>query len=178
MSQEELSQLIGVAFQDFERYSFTIRENVALGGVERMDEDEAVKGALSKALAEDLCSSLNQSLGRVDEDGVDLSGGQWQRIAIARALFGEKKYIILDEPTAAIDPVAESEMYQSFRRSLEGRTGLVISHRLASAAFADCILVIDKGKVIESGTHQELLEKGGRYAYMWKVQSAWYEGQA
>lgn len=177
ISREELSRLVGVAFQDFERYFFTVRENVALGRVERMDEDEAVKEALSKALAEDLCSSLDQFLGRIDEDGVDLSGGQWQRIAIARALFGEKKYIILDEPTAAIDPVAESEMYQSFRRSLEGRTGLIISHRLASAIFADRILVIDKGKVIEEGTHQTLLEKGGKYAYMWKVQSVWYERQ-
>lgn len=175
ISGEELSRLIGVAFQDFERYSLTLRENVALGKTQDMEKEEAVREALSKAGVREPGLNLEQPLGHVEENGMDLSGGQWQRIAIARALFGDKNYIILDEPTAAIDPVAESEMYQSFRQAMKGKTGLVISHRLASAAFADRILVIEKGRIAETGTHQELLEKGGLYAHMWEVQSAWYE---
>lgn len=176
LSPDELSQLIGVAFQDFEHYAFTIRENVALGNIKLLKNDELIREALKGALADDLKDNLDMILGKIDEDGIDLSGGQWQRIAIARALFGGKKYVILDEPTSAIDPVAESEMYESFRQSLKGRTGVVISHRLASAAFTDRILVISQGKLVESGTHQQLLDKKGIYMHMWEAQSAWYEG--
>ena len=174
LDRQELGRRIGVAFQDFERYSLTVRENVALGNRELLQDDGEIRKALKGAMAEEFSACLDQPLGKLKPEGTDLSGGQWQRLAVARALFGGKPYIVLDEPAAAIDPVAESQMYETFRQSLKGRTGIVVSHRLASAAFSDRIFVIHEGKAAESGTHRELLEKNGIYAHMWKVQSRWY----
>lgn len=175
LDRQELGKRIGVVFQDFERYSLTVRENTALGNLQLSQDDGEVRKALALARAEEFSDCLDQPLGKLKPEGRDLSGGQWQRLAVARALFGGKPYIILDEPTAAIDPVAESEMYESFRQSLKARTGIVVSHRLASASFSDRIFVISEGRVAESGTHQELLKKNGIYARMWKMQSRWYK---
>ena len=174
-SRGELGRRMGVAFQDFFRYSLTVRENVALGNLDLLGDEKALERALLGAKAEEFQECLDVPLGKLEEDGRDFSGGQWQRLAVARALFGEKPYIILDEPTAAIDPAAESGMYEAFRQSLKGRTGIVVSHRLASAAFSDRILVLEHGQAAELGTHQELLAKKGIYAHMWQVQSRWYE---
>ncbi len=174
-SRGELGRRMGVAFQDFFRYSLTVRENVALGNLNLLGDEKALERALLGAKAEEFLECLDVPLGKLEEDGRDFSGGQWQRLAVARALFGEKPYIILDEPTAAIDPAAESGMYEAFRQSLKGRTGIVVSHRLASAAFSDRILVLEHGQAAELGTHQELLVKKGIYAHMWQVQSRWYE---
>lgn len=178
LGRNEVRKKLGIAFQDFWRYWLTVRENVALGNLEERNQDDMVKKALNEALAGDLFEDLDSVLGNLTQEGRDLSGGQWQRLAVARALFGEKEYIILDEPTAAIDPVAESELYSSFQKSLTGRTGIIVSHRLASAAFTRRILVISGGKVAEEGSHQALLEQNGIYSRMWKLQSAWYgEGE-
>lgn len=174
-SRGELGRRMGVAFQDFFRYSLTVRENVALGNLDLLGDEKALERAFLGAKAEEFLECLDVPLGKLEEDGRDFSGGQWQRLAVARALFGEKPYIILDEPTAAIDPAAESGMYEAFRQSLKGRTGIVVSHRLASAAFSDRILVLEHGQAAELGTHQELLAKKGIYAHMWQVQSRWYE---
>lgn len=170
--------LFGVIFQDFTKYSFTLRENVALGSLDRLREDEAILGALRDGMAEDVLalgeSGLDMNLGKLEEDGVDLSGGQWQRIALARALISDAAFVILDEPTAAMDPIAESRMYESFYEVMKERGSIMISHRLASAKMADQIIVLKDGQICETGTHAALMEKQGAYCEMYRQQSAWY----
>lgn len=111
---------------------------------------------------------------RIAEHGTELSGGEVQRLLLARALYKDAPVLILDEPTAALDPVAENEIYQSYSRLTEGRTSVFISHRLASTRFCDRILVMENGQIVESGTHEELLEQNGKYAEMFRVQSRYY----
>ena len=132
-----------------------------------------VRAALKNAECGELCGKLDCRLG-TEEGGLDLSGGQWQKLAIARALYGGGKYILLDEPTSAIDPVAENEMYECFRNVFKKRGGIMISHRLASTCVADRIIVLSKGKIIEEGTRTELMSRNGLFAKMWEVQSSWY----
>ena len=122
----------------------------------------------------ELCGDLERLLG-TEQGGTDLSGGQWQRLAISRALYGEGEFILMDEPTSAIDPVAESEMYECFREVFKRRGGIMISHRLASTCVADRIIVLADGAVAESGTQAELLKNQGLFAQMWEAQSSWYE---
>ena len=107
-------------------------------------------------------------------DGVDVSGGQWQRIAIARGLYRTSDFIVLDEPTAAIDPLEESNIYRRFAEISRGKTALIVTHRLGSARIADRIVVMDEGRIVESGTHEELLRKDGKYTQMWQAQAQYY----
>ena len=170
---ESLQKSIAAVFQDFEKYTLTLRENVALGEILRINEDEAILESLRKGLANDF-TDLDMNLGRIQEDGVDLSGGQWQRIALARGLFSSGNFIILDEPTASLDPMAESELYHGFVNTLKERGSLIVSHRLASAKMADTILVLANGCIAEQGTHDELIGKKGLYSEMYNTQSRWY----
>ena len=121
---------------------------------------------------------LDTNLNHLEENGVSLSGGQWQRLAIARAYMARGRYLLLDEPTASIDPVAESRMYREFVRILKGKGAVIVSHRLASAMFADRILVFDQGRIVESGSHEALLAGGGLYCEMFRRQAAWYRDTA
>ena len=168
-----LRRVFSVVFQDFCKYELTLRENVAFGDISKLNNDTALYGALKTGLAEDI-AGLDTPLGKLDENGVDISGGQWQRIAVARACLPDSAFIILDEPTASLDPIAESDMYHSFAEVLKNRGCIMISHRLASARMADKIIVLSDGTVSESGSHNELMEAGGLYARMYKAQSAWY----
>lgn len=174
LSQKQLHDLLCVVFQDFCRYNLSLRENVALSQIDRIGDDLEIRQALEKANAENISDNLDVPLGKIEDDGIDMSGGQWQRIAFSRALFSDSMFVILDEPTSSLDPLAESEMYQSFARILNDRGCIMISHRLASAKMADRIIVINDGIVIENGNHDELLENNGLYAQMWKIQSSWY----
>ena len=176
-SQEALNGLFGVVFQDFVRYSLTVRDNIALGSLSS-EEDSSIAASLELAglngFVKHLPRGYETPLGKVLAGGVDVSGGQWQRLAVARSLASEAPVRILDEPTAALDPLAESEVYESYSRVSAGLTTLFISHRLGSTKIADRILVIHEGTIKESGTHDRLMQEGGVYAQMFEAQESWY----
>ena len=176
--QDALNGLFGVVFQDFARYSLTVRDNVVLRD-RRNDGDALVAASLQEAGLGELVAGLPRGadtpLGKVLAGGVDISGGQWQRLALARSLATAAPVRILDEPTAALDPLAESELYRSYSQAAAGLTTLFISHRLGSTKIADRILVVDGGAIGESGTHDELMRQEGRYAQMFTAQRHWYE---
>ncbi len=175
------SKLFAPVFQDFFHYSITLGENVGIGDIERINDREAINKALQKANADHLVTTLLQGtdtlLGRDFEGGVDLSGGQWQRIAIARAFMGDKPILVLDEPTSQLDPLAENRLFEEFAELSTGKTALFISHRLGSATITDRILVLQDGKIVQSGSHAELLKTSGLYADMFASQKQWYTEQ-
>jgi ATP-binding cassette subfamily B protein len=175
---DDLRGNVGVIFQDFVRYHLTARENIGVGRLEAMNDDARIHEAARRALADELIESLplkyEQMIGRRFNTGVDLSGGQWQKIAIARAYMRDAQVMILDEPTAALDARAEFEVFQRFKELSEGRTAVLISHRFSSVRMADRILVLGGGKVEASGTHDELMAQQGRYAELFELQAAGY----
>lgn len=167
-----------VIFQDFAQFAYTGRDNMRLSDLGR-DSDEARLQTIAKMtgaheVLEDLPQGYETLLSRMFDGGVELSGGQWQKIALSRAIFPESKFIILDEPTSAIDPNAEAELFDGFRDKLEGRGALVISHRLSTIRQADYTYVLDRGRIAEEGTHQELISQNGRYAEMFERQGRGY----
>jgi len=173
LDASDVRRVFSVVFQDYSRYTLTLRENVAFGDLSRLEDDNALHNALRMGLADGI-AELDIPLGKLEEAGIDLSGGQWQRVALARACLADSAFILLDEPTAALDPLAESRMYSSFAQALQSRGCIMISHRLASARMADKIVVLSDGKVSQAGSHDELMTAGGLYARMYASQSAWY----
>jgi ATP-binding cassette, subfamily B, bacterial len=167
-----------VIFQDFLHFYLTAAENVALGRVEREPSPEAVRAAARQAGADRFLAQLPQGyetrLGRQFEDGHDLSIGQWQRLALARAFFRGGGFLVLDEPTASLDPKAEFELFREMRRLWHGRSVLLVSHRFSSVRFADRIYVLRDGRIVEQGSHEELLGDGGHYAELFALQAAAY----
>ncbi len=175
LPSEYLQKVFGTAFQDFSRYEFTVRQNVAISAVENMKEDREVLEALEQAQALDLRNMIDQPVGMIEADGRNLSGGQWQKLALARAYFKKGQLLILDEPTASMDPKAESGLYASFLKMMRCRTCIVVSHRLAIAKQCDQIIVLDQGRIVQKGAHEELLAQGGLYRDMFRAQSQWYQ---
>ncbi len=175
---EDVRASVTVVFQDFVRYQMSVRDNVAIADPEREADDEAIRAATDRAgVAETLRGlpeGLDAVLGREIDEGVDLSGGQWQRLALARALFRDRSLVILDEPSAALDPRAEAELFRDVRGMLDGRAALLISHRFSSVRLADRIYVLAGGRVVECGTHDELVARDGPYATLYALQSAAY----
>ncbi len=175
---DDLRARIGVIFQDFVRFSFTAAENVAVGRIGARSDSERIARAAGRSLADAVIARLPlgyaQPLGKRFEDGVDLSGGEWQKIALSRAYMREAEILILDEPTAALDARAEFEVFQRFRELSRGRSAVLISHRFSTVRMADRILVLEGGCVLESGTHAELQAAGGRYAELFELQAAGY----
>lgn len=169
---------VGAVLQDFARYSATVRDNVGYGRVWEAGTDEELWSALRAADADGLVSQLPQGLDanltRRFGDGQELSGGQWQRIALARLLHRQPDLWILDEPTAALDAIAEAKIFEAWRDSLSGRSGLLLSHRFSTVRTADRIAVLDDGVIVEIGSHDELVDHGGRYAEMFEKQAAGY----
>jgi len=165
-------------FQDFQQYHLTVRENIVFGDLDQRDDEEAIRQAARLSGAASVIGDLPQGydtlLGKDFEDGQELSQGQWQKIAVARAYLRDADVLVLDEPTAALDARAEVEVYRQFRDVSAGKTVLLISHRLGSARLADRILVLNGGAIVEQGTHADLLVLGGRYAHMLGVQAQWY----
>ncbi|MDR2177937.1 MAG: ABC transporter ATP-binding protein/permease [Treponema sp.] len=180
-SPELRRRIFGPVFQDFIKYSISLGENVGIGDVDNMARAEAVSAAMEKGgvdFANSLENGADTLLGRDFEGGVDLSGGQWQRVAIARAFMGDKPILILDEPTSQLDPMAESRIYSDFAGMAAGKTAIFITHRLGSTMITDRILVIAEGRVVQSGSHAELMREGGLYADMFNSQKQWYEKTA
>jgi ATP-binding cassette subfamily B protein len=175
---EDLWRETGVIFQDFMRYDMTAAENIAIGKIEERENTFRVRAAAQKSLAEHvirkLPKSYDQILGRRFEGGVDLSGGEWQKMALARAYLRDAQLLILDEPTAALDAKSEHEVFQRFAELTQGKMALLISHRFSTVKMADRILVLEQGQIAEQGDHQELLLRGGRYAEMFELQAASY----
>jgi ATP-binding cassette, subfamily B, bacterial len=170
---------IGVVFQDFNRYQLALRENIGFGSKEHMSDAERItraadRGGAAEVIAQ-LGGNIDAQLGRWFKDGAELSGGQWQKVAISRAFMREEADIlVLDEPTAALDAVAEHAVFERFRTLAEGRTTLVISHRFPTVRMADRILVLDGGRVVEEGSHDELVAKAGQYARLFALQAEGY----
>ncbi len=174
-----LSRFFGVAFQDFARYSLSVRENIGFGCIEEIDDGSLVGKAAEVGGLTEMVGGLPAGIDTVvgkeyDPDGEELSGGQWQRIALARAYMGEPEFLILDEPTASIDPLEEIRLLSHFRGIVRNRTALLVSHRIGFAKLADRILIMEKGEIVESGTHEELLSQRGRYYMMFNAQKGLY----
>jgi ATP-binding cassette subfamily B protein len=169
---------MGVIFQDFVRYNLSAADNIAVGRVTARDDRERIKRAAARSLADDVIAKLaggyDQMIGKRFKNGVELSGGEWQKIAIARAYMREASVLILDEPTAALDARSEFEVFQRFKELSEGRTAILISHRFSSVRMADRILVLANGRVEAEGTHQELIAQAGRYSELFELQAAGY----
>jgi ATP-binding cassette subfamily B protein len=175
---DDLHTEMGVIFQDFMRYEMTVRENIGVGRVEVPHSEDDIRSAAEKSLAAEVVKKLaggyDQMLGRRFVSGVDLSGGEWQRIALARAYLRDAQLLILDEPTAALDARSEMEVFERFAELTEGKMALLISHRFSTVRMADRIVVLEGGRLVEEGNHQQLIALGGRYAAMFEMQAASY----
>ena len=175
---EDLYREIGVIFQDFMRYEMTARENIAVGRIDRMDDVELLQESARKSMASDVLRKLplgfEQMLGRRFDGGVDLSGGEWQKVALARAYLRDAQVLILDEPTSALDARSEYEVFKRFAELTTGKMALFISHRFSTVRMADRIVVLENGRIAEEGDHDTLTSLGGRYAEMFELQAASY----
>lgn len=175
---DDLRGQVGVIFQDFLRYQMTMGQNIAVGDIDRKEDRVLIETAAQRSLADSLLDKLpgryDQELGRRFRQGVELSGGEWQKVALARAYMRDAQLLILDEPTAALDARAEYEVFQRFAELTKGRTAVLISHRFSTVRMADRILVLGKGEMLEMGSHEELLRAGGRYAELFQLQAMGY----
>jgi ATP-binding cassette, subfamily B, bacterial len=175
---EDLHRQVGVIFQDFVRYDFTARENIGLGCVDQLADERRILEAAWNSHAADVLGrlplGLEQMLGRRFAGGVELSGGEWQRIALARAYMCNAQILILDEPTAALDAASEADLFERFAALIEGRMAVLISHRFATVRMCDRIVVLEAGRVHEEGSHDELMAREGSYARLFRLQASQY----
>jgi ATP-binding cassette subfamily B protein len=175
---EDLRECIGVIFQDFVRYQVTARENIGFGQIKDLDNEARIISAAERGGADEVLAKLpggyDTLLGRWFEKGAELSGGQWQKIALGRAFMRDSEVLVLDEPTSALDAEREYEIFQRFRELTAGRIAFLISHRFSTVRMADRIAVIEGGRLSELGTHQELLELDGTYAHLFNLQAEGY----
>ncbi len=175
---ESLRRNIGVIFQDFVRYEFILKENIGVGQVEGLGDEARIREAARRSLADSVATRLekgyDQVLGRRFEGGVELSGGEWQKVALGRAYMREAQVLILDEPTAALDARAEYEVFLRFAELTKGKMAVLISHRFSTVRMADRIIVLRGGELVDQGTHEELLARGGLYAELFSLQAAGY----
>lgn len=178
VSREQVRASVTMVFQEFSRFSLNVTDNVDIAGESAGEPERVWKAAHDAQLGETIATlpeGFDTMLGRDLDEGLDLSGGQWQRMALARALLKNSSLIVLDEPSAALDPRAENELFQDVRRVLNGRAALLISHRYSNVKHADRIYVLDGGRVVECGSHRELMQLGGKYADLFTLQSAAYD---
>lgn len=170
---------IGVTFQDYVHYALTARENIWVGNIEAQPDPEKIAQAAQRSGADKFIRRLPQGyetmLGHWFQKGQELSGGEWQKIALARTFWREARLLILDEPTSALDPLAEAELFREFRALLDGRSAILISHRFSTVQMADCIYVLDQGRIVEHGSHAALLAQNGQYAHLYRTQAQHYQ---
>lgn len=175
---DDFRKQISVVFQDYAHYDLTARENIWFGNVDLAPDDPRIEMAARDSGADTVIRSLKQGyetpLGKFLGDGEELSIGQWQKIALARAFVRDSQLIVLDEPTSALDPKAEAEVFESFRELIKGKSAVLISHRLSTVKMADRIYVMDDGRIVESGTHDELVQSGQTYARLFEIQAQYY----
>lgn len=175
----DLRKNIGIIFQDYLRYQMSFSQNIAVGNIEELENRPLIRTAAEKSLAHGLVERLpdqyDQALGRRFNNGIELSGGEWQKIALARAYMKDAQLLILDEPTSSLDARSEYEVFRRFSELTRGKSAVLISHRFSTVRMADRILVLDKGQIIEIGSHEELLEKRGRYAELFLLQAQGYK---
>ncbi|MEL7512795.1 MAG: ABC transporter ATP-binding protein, partial [Cyanobacteria bacterium J06554_3] len=174
----DLRRNIGVLFQDFARYALSAQDNIGFGDLPNRDDEAQVLQAAVDAGAEPVIDKLEAGydtvLGKMFTGGVDLSGGQWQKIGLARAFMTRAQVLILDEPTAAVDAIAEHDLFERFRQLTKGKMTFLVSHRFSTVRMADRILVLENGEIIENGTHEELISQQGRYEEMFRLQAESY----
>ncbi len=174
----DLRQNIGVLFQDFARYEISAKDNIGFGNLPNRDDQgqisQAATAAGASAVIGELAKGYDTVLGKMFTGGVDLSGGQWQKIGLARAFMSPAQVLILDEPTAAVDAVAEHELFERFRQLTQGKMTFLVSHRFSTVRMADRIVVLEKGEVVETGTHEQLMAQQGRYEEMFRLQAESY----
>jgi ATP-binding cassette subfamily B protein len=175
---DDLRREIGVIFQDYMRFDMLARENIGVGRIESLSNADLLSESARRSLADQVIRTLpkgfDQMLGRRFDDGVDLSAGQWQKIALARAYMRDAQLVILDEPTASLDARAEYEVFQRFAELTRGKMAVLISHRFSTVRMADRILVLEQGRIIEQGSHEQLLRRGGQYSELFELQAAGY----
>ena len=175
----ELRKNVGVIFQDYIRYQMSVSQNIAVGNIDEKENRELIEQSARKSLADLLVQKLagkyDQALGKRFNQGVELSGGEWQKIALARAYMKDAQLLILDEPTSALDARAEYEVFQRFAELTKDKTAVLISHRFSTVRMADRILVLDQGALLEIGSHEALLQKKGRYAELFQLQAKGYQ---
>lgn len=174
----DLRMNLGIIFQDYIRYQMSFSQNIAVGNIKEKENDPLIRSAAHQSLADQLAAKLpaqyDQMLGKMFSQGVELSGGEWQKVALARAYMKDSQLLILDEPTAALDARAEYEVFQRFSELTSGKSAVLISHRFSTVRMADRILVLEKGELMEIGSHEELLLKDGRYAELFNLQAMGY----
>jgi len=177
--KDDYQKYFGVIFQDFFRYEFTIKENIAVGDIAELNNQEKIEHAAQLSLATEVISELkkgyNQQLGKRFAKGQELSGGQWQKVALARAYMKNAEVMILDEPTSALDAKAESDVFKRFIGLTQGKTSIIISHRFSTVRQADRILVLEAGKILEIGTHNQLMANNALYAQLFQLQAEGYQ---
>src|SRR6266496_2468757 len=175
---DSLRQNIGIIFQDFVRYDFILRENIGVSQIDALSDDARIRQAAQRSLADSVVQRVpqgyDQMLGKRFDNGVELSGGEWQKVALARAYMREAQVLILDEPTAALDARAEYEVFLRFAELTKGRMAVLISHRFSTVRMADRIIVLRGGELVDQGTHEELVARGGLYAELFSLQAAGY----
>ena len=175
---EEYRSKIGVIFQDFVKFMFTAKENIFVGNIAEKDNQLLIESAAKKSMADTVINKLDnkydQVLGKRFEGGVELSGGQWQKIALSRAYMRDAELVILDEPTSALDARSEHEVFLRFSELMKGKTAILISHRFSTVRMASRILFLDAGQILEFGTHEELIQKDGKYAELFELQARGY----
>jgi len=172
----ELRRNIGIIFQDYLRYQMSFAQNIAVGNIDEVNNraliEQAAEKSLASLLAQKLPNQYEQALGRRFNNGVELSGGEWQKVALARAYMKEAQLLILDEPTSGLDAESERKIQDALGRLAKGRTTLVIAHRLSTLMHADQIIVLDRGRIVQTGTHDALVSQDGVYRRLWRIQTA------
>lgn len=172
----ELKSLFSVVFQDFARYSVSLRDNIRVGRISKPPEDkEILKVMKNLDLDTEKDLTIETEIGKIYGSARELSGGQWQKTAIAKSYISGAPFLILDEPTSSLDPISESTMYQRFMDLSCGKTTILVSHRLGSTKISQCILVLNGGRLEEWGSHNDLIKKDGLYKKMYDTQKGWYE---
>ena len=177
--KQDYQQMFGVIFQDFFKYEFTLRENIAIGDINAIKDQGKIDSAAQLSLASEVVDQFkkgyDQQLGKRFKKGQELSGGQWQKVALARAYMKDAKVMVLDEPTSALDAKAEYEVFERFIGLTEGKTSIIISHRFSTVRMADRIVVLEHGKILETGTHHELMQEPKLYSELFELQAQGYK---